>query len=127
LAAAPAAGQGLPRDVALLGLRDIARRTLDAIHTAVTAHRRRESAERGRRRAYIAERLDLAREFRDAPFLDALAASSVPIEAVEAILTALTGEIAPTDSQVGLLGAGGEPELACLYERSRIPTTTAVP
>jgi hypothetical protein len=112
-------------DIALLGLRNIGPKTLGAINTAVTAHTGAGSVERDRRRAYLTHRLDLSFEARDALFLDALAASTVPIETVEAILTALARRAArPSRPQIGqLLCASGETELATLYERSRTPTT----
>ncbi|MDQ3153599.1 MAG: hypothetical protein M3R63_18435 [Actinomycetota bacterium] len=126
LAAAP--------DEGLTELRNLGAKALDAIHQAVATYtnapvvRPSEADEQARRRDHIDAVLSPAHQLRNAELLDLLARSSVPMEAVDAILASLGAEpVPPADPMVSLLLAtAGEPTLAALYGRARTDAVIGV-
>ncbi len=116
-------------DEALLELRNLGSKSLDAIHHAVAAYsdtsvaHLSEADTQADRREHIDTLLSPAHRVRNAQLLELLARSSVPLEAVDAILASLEAEpIPPVDPMVTLLlRTASEPELAALYERAHQP------
>lgn len=121
LAAAPELG--------LMDLRNIGPKSLAAIRAAIAEHsidsvtHPSVGATRDARREYIAAALSRVCKARNSEFLEALAHSSVPMEAVDAILTSLSAEpVSPVDTTIALLlRTAAEPGLATLYAQSRQP------
>jgi hypothetical protein len=116
-------------DEALLKLRNLGPKALDAIHQAVAIYsdtsvaHPSEADTHADRREHIDTALSPAHRVRNAQLLELLVRSSVPLEAVDTILTSLAAEpLPPVDPMVTLLlRTAGEPELAALYERAHQP------
>lgn len=116
-------------DEALLELRNLGTKSLDAIHHAVAAYsdatvaHPSEADTHADRREHIDTALSPAHRVRNTQLLELLARSSIPLEAVDAILASLEAEpIPPVDPMVTLLlRTASEPELAALYERAHQP------
>jgi hypothetical protein len=124
----PPGARGHP-DEALLKLRNLGPKALDAIHQAVAIYSDTSVAHPSKadthadRREHTDTALSPAHRVRNAQLLELLVQSSVPLEAVDTILTSLAAEpLPPVDPMVTLLlGTAGEPELAALYERAHQP------
>ncbi|MGH3720396.1 MAG: DNA-directed RNA polymerase subunit alpha C-terminal domain-containing protein [Pseudonocardiaceae bacterium] len=116
-------------DEALMKLRNLGPRSLDAIHQAVAAYSEAtvahpsEADTHAERRAHIDTALSPAHRVRNAQLVESLVRSSVPLEAVDTILASLEAEpVPPVDPMVTLLlRTAREPELAALYERAHQP------
>lgn len=116
-------------DEALLELRNLGPKSLDAIHHVVAAYsdatvaHPSEADAHADRREHIDTVLSPAHRVRNAQLLELLARSSIPLEAVDAILASLGAEpVPPADPLVTLLlKTASEPELADLYERAHQP------
>ncbi len=116
-------------DEALMKLRNLGPKALEAIHQAVAAYsdatvaHPSEADTHADRREHIDALLSPAHRVRNAQLLELLAQSSVPLEAVDAILASLEAEpIPPVDPMVTLLlRTASEPELAARYERAHQP------
>lgn len=116
-------------DEALLDLRNLGTKSLNAIHAAVAAYADSSIAqlsgadEQASRREHIDTMLSPAHRVRNAQFVESLARSSVALEAVDAIVASLQTEpVPPVDPMVTLLlRTAGEPELSALYERAHQP------
>jgi RNA polymerase alpha subunit len=116
-------------DEALMKLRNLGPKSLDAIHQAVAAYSEAtlvhpsEADIHAKRREHIDTALSPAHRVRNTQLLELLARSSVPLEAVDAILDSLEAEpVPPADPMVTLLlRTAREPELAALYERAHQP------
>ena len=116
-------------DAGLLDLRNLGAKSLTAIHDAVTTYagpslaRPSELLVQATRRAHIEIGLSAEHRSRNAEFLAALSRSSVPLEAVDAILASLRTEpLPPVDDTVALLLlTAAEPDLAALYRLPRRP------
>jgi hypothetical protein len=116
-------------DEALMRLRNLGPKSLDAIHQAAAAYfeatvaHPSEAGTHADRREHIDTALSPAHRARNTQLLELLARSSVPLEAVDIILASLEAEPVPlADPMVTLLlRTAGEPELAALYERAHQP------
>ncbi|MGH3772454.1 MAG: DNA-directed RNA polymerase subunit alpha C-terminal domain-containing protein [Pseudonocardiaceae bacterium] len=113
-------------DEALLQLRNLGSKSLDAIHQAVAAYSEAtvahpsEADTHAERRAHIDTGLSPAHRVRNTALVESLVRSSIPLEAVDTILASLEAEpVPPVDPMVTLLlRTAREPELAALYERA---------
>lgn len=116
-------------DEALLKLRNLGPKSLDVIHQAVAAYSEAtvahpsEADTHAERQAHIDAALSPAHRVRNAQLVELLVRSSVPLEALDAILASLEAEpLPPVDPMVTLLlRTAREPELAALYERTHQP------
>lgn len=116
-------------DEALMKLRNLGPRSLAAIHEALASYSQAtvahpsETDTQAERREHIDTALSPAHRVRNAQLVELLVRSSVPLEAVDTILTSLEAEPVPlVDPMVTLLlRTAREPELADLYERAHQP------
>ncbi|HWR46222.1 MAG TPA: DNA-directed RNA polymerase subunit alpha C-terminal domain-containing protein [Pseudonocardiaceae bacterium] len=116
-------------DEALMRLRNLGPKSLDAIHQALAAYSEAtvahpsEADTHAERREHIDTALSPAHRVRNAQLLELLVRSSVPLEAIDAILASLEAEpVPPVDPMVTLLlKTAREPELVALYERAHQP------
>jgi len=116
-------------DEALMKLRNLGPKSLDVIHQALAAYSEAtvahpsEADTHAERREHIDAALSPAHRVRNTQLVELLVRSSIPLEAVDAILASLEAEpVPPVDPMVTLLlRTAREPELADLYERTHQP------